>query len=408
MEKLSINIVFAGHVDHGKSTLIGRLLYDTGCLPEDKLKEIEKSSREVGKETEFAFVMDHLEEERSRGITIDTAQTFFKTKNRKFVIIDVPGHKEFLKNMITGSTLAQTALVLVDAEEGIREQTRRHCYLLSTLGLNKIFVIINKMDLVGYSENRYNELGKNIREYFDQLGIETLGIIPISAKKGDNIVKLSENMDWYTGESLLDAMDKFTVDRKTYERICLPVQDTYDFVNEKIVHVGRVESGTVKKGQELTVFPQDEQVTVSRIIKLRDEDLKFAEEGECIGFILENDKVLSRGNILAAETDYNVSDTIHANVFWMSKEQGSIRDKYVIKCSTQEFPCMISNIAKRFDPASMDIVEEGGEIISGTEIAEVSLAIDGKLVFNEFSQFPHLGRFVIEKNNSVVAGGIIT
>jgi len=408
MEKLTLNIVFAGHVDHGKSTLIGRLLYDTGCVPEEKMREIEKSSKEVGKEREFAFVMDHLEEERTRGITIDTAQTFFKTKNRKFVIIDVPGHREFLKNMITGSTLAQTALVLVDAEEGIREQTKRHCYLLSTLGLNKIFVLINKMDLVDYSEERYKEVENDISNYFNQLNIETLGIIPVSAKMGDNIASVSDKMEWYKGESLLEAMDKFTVYKEETTRFCLPVQDIYEFVSDESVFVGRVESGILKKGAEVTVLPQNEKVTIKDILKLGEEKLDSAGEGECVGITLDNDKKLKRGNIIAGDTDYTVTDSVKANIFWLSKEQGSIQDTYVLKCATQEYDCKISEIYKRFDPASMEIVKEGGEIISETEIAEVLLTVDHNLVVKEFSQFPQLGRFVIEKNNNIVAGGVIT
>ena len=407
MEKHSINIVFAGHVDHGKSTLIGRLLYDTGCLPEEKIKEIEKSSRSVGKEMEFAFVMDHLKEERSKGITIDTAQTFFKTKNKKFVIIDVPGHKEFLKNMITGSTLGQTALVLVDAEESVRDQTKRHCYLLNTLGLNKIFVVINKMDLVNYSEKRFNKVKDEITDYLNKLNIEILGVIPVSAKLGDNIVNLSDKMPWYKGESLLDIMDRFKVEEKEFYNLCLPVQDVYDFVNDKNVFVGRIEGGTLKKGSKVIVLPERKEVTINKILKYGEENLTSAGVGECIGFLPEGNVELKRGNIIVDNTNYNITRKFKANIFWLSKYPGGINEKYTLKCSTQEMDCEIEKIYKRFDPASMEIVEEEAEKISGTEIAEILLKTEKDVVVNKFSNMPHLGRFVLEKDNNIVAGGVI-
>src|SRR4030043_1671169 len=206
-EERSLPIVIVGHVDHGKSTLIGRLLYDTGCLPPDKFSEIERSSEMLGKRVEFAFVMDCLEEERSRGITIDTTQTFFKTPKRRYVIIDAPGHKEFLKNMITGSSQAEAALLIVDISEGIKDQTRRHAFILGMLGFKQVCVLLNKIDLVEYSQDKFIQLKAEVTDFLNQLNIHPTFILPISAIQGDNVAKSSEKLSWFHGPTVLQALD---------------------------------------------------------------------------------------------------------------------------------------------------------------------------------------------------------
>jgi len=209
IEEKALPIVIVGHVDHGKSTLIGRLLYDTGCLPPDRFAEIQESSEMLGRIVEFAFVMDCLEEERSRGITIDTTQTFFKTARRRYVIIDAPGHKEFLKNMITGSSQAEAALLIIDAYEGIRDQTRRHAYILGMLGLKQICVLLNKIDLVHYSQQKFLELKTEVSDFLNQLNIHPNFILPISAIHGDNVAGSSEKISWFDGPTVLQALDTF-------------------------------------------------------------------------------------------------------------------------------------------------------------------------------------------------------
>ena len=208
-EEHALPIVIVGHVDHGKSTLIGRLLYDTDCLPPDKYSEIQKSSEMLGREVEFAFVMDCFEEERSRGITIDTTQTFFKTPKRRYVIIDAPGHKEFLKNMITGSSQAEAALLIIDAFEGIRDQTRRHAYILGMLGFKQVCVLLNKIDLVHYSKDKFFELKNQVTDFLKQLNIHPTFVLPISAIRGDNVAQPSKKMPWFDGPTVLQAWDTF-------------------------------------------------------------------------------------------------------------------------------------------------------------------------------------------------------
>src|SRR3990170_6240062 len=266
LEEHSLSIVIVGHVDHGKSTLIGRLLYDTGSLPEDKIEEIKIASQQAGRELEFSFAMDHLEEERQRGITIDIAQTFFNSSKRQYVIIDAPGHKEFLKNMITGSSQAEAALLLIDAVEGVREQTKRHCFILEMFGIKQIVVLINKMDMVNYSRERFNTLSTEITELLSQLITRPIShpatapvpqfpnspisqspnllsyIIPISARYGSNVATRDDRLKWFDGPTVLEALDRFETPEIEGKPLRFPVQDVYP-INGKKVIVGRIEAG---------------------------------------------------------------------------------------------------------------------------------------------------------------------
>ena len=250
-----LSFVIVGHVDHGKSTLIGRLLYDTDSLPPDKIEEMQKASTEAGRETEFAYLLDHLEEERKQGVTIDTTQVFFKTDKRRYVIIDAPGHVEFVKNMITGASQAEAAVLIIDVVEGVKEQTKRHSYMLSLLGLHQVVVVLNKMDLVDFSQERFKNVKKGVAEWLKSISIEPTCYIPISAIKGDNVASKSENMDWYTGLTFMESLDTLQ-NRQTPEDkpLLMPVQDVYK-VGEKRINVGRVESGVIEKGTEVKILP---------------------------------------------------------------------------------------------------------------------------------------------------------
>src|SRR4051794_35558129 len=237
-----LKIVIVGHVDHGKSTLVGRLLHDTGTLPEGKVEAIKAVSERRGMPFEWAFLMDAIQAERDQGITIDTTQIRFKTKKRAYVIIDAPGHTEFLKNMVTGAASSEAALLLIDAHEGVQEQSRRHGYLLHLLGVRQVAVLVNKMDLVGWSADRFGEVAETYRGYLNDLGVEPACIIPISAREGDNITRHSPNMPWYQGSSVVRALDAFeSIDQPTERPLRLPVQDVYKFDQRRII-AGRVES----------------------------------------------------------------------------------------------------------------------------------------------------------------------
>ena len=406
MQSLTLNLIIVGHVDHGKSTLIGRLLYDTESLPPDRLKEIEKISETLGREREFAFVMDSLEEERKRGITIDTTQTFFKTPQRRYVIIDAPGHKEFLKNMITGTSQAEAALLIVDAHEGVREQTKRHGYILGMLGLKQIVVVVNKMDLVDYSQERFKEIKEEITGFLKGLAIIPSYTIPLSAIKGDNVAKKSEHLPWYTGPTVLEALDTFSELKIEEKPLRFPIQDIYEIEGRRII-VGRVEAGTVKSGDTLYLLPLKKEVKINSIEQFLTEDVKEAGVGESIGISLGDGLDVQRGQVLSSDLSSIITNRIQANIFWMEKHEYRIGGPLLFRCVTQEIPCYIEKIYKTFDPASLEVIEEATGQIREAEVAEVMISLEREAVIDQFQQIPEMGRFVLEQQGIPAAGGII-
>lgn len=419
----SLSIVIVGHVDHGKSTLIGRLLYDTGSLPEGKIEEIRMASEAAGREIEFSFVMDHLEEERQRGITIDISQTFFNTEKRRYVIIDAPGHKEFLKNMITGSSQAEAALLLIDAVEGIKDQTRRHAFILNMLGLKQVAVLINKMDMVGYSKERYEEVSKGVTELISRSPIHPTYIIPVSARCGSNVATRDERLDWYDGPTVLEALDSFETLEVEDKPLRIPVQDVYN-IDGKRIAVGRIEAGQIRRGEDLYILPEREKATVVSIEKFQEEGIETACTGECIGICLN--KPVVRGQVLIRSQEppppypsyttpsfkgggerEGVTQIIHANIFWMSDSTYHKGDPVTLKCATQEVEGNIRYIYKRFDPATIKVVERDATEIGAAEIAEVEISLERPVVVDPFTEIPEMGRFVLEITGHPVAGGII-
>jgi sulfate adenylyltransferase large subunit len=404
----TLSFVIVGHVDHGKSTLIGRLLYDTESLPPDKIKEVEKASAQQGRETEFAYLLDHLEEERQQGITIDTTQVFFKTKSRNYVIIDAPGHVEFVRNMITGASQAEAAVLIIDVAEGIREQTRRHSYMLSLLGLDQVVVVLNKMDLADYSVERFEAIKNEAQEFLKSINVEAKAYIPISATKGDNVAGRSENMSWYDGPTFLDSLDALqNVMPSQRGDLLVPVQDVYK-VGDKRINAGRVESGTIHEGAEVKILP-DGQVTTVRSIEKFLEDRDSAVAGECIGFTTTDPVFLDRGNVLCTPgKEPELTDRIKANIFWMTKRgYGSDLD-LTIRCATQETRCRIERIDRRIDSATLEVVEEDADRLQNLEVAEVVIKTKKPLATKSFYDVQELGRFVLVHDEDICAGGIIT
>lgn len=405
LENQALPIVIVGHVDHGKSTLIGRLLYDTGSLPPDKFSEIQKSSESLGRPLEFAFVMDCLEEERSRGITIDTTQTFFKTSKRRYVIIDAPGHKEFLKNMITGTSQAEAALLIIDASEGIRDQTRRHAYILGMLGLKQVCVLLNKIDLVNYSEEKFIELKEKVLDFLTQLNIHPTFILPISAIYGDNVATHSEKTPWYKGPTVLEALDTFEELKIEEKPLRFPIQDVYSMDGKKML-VGRIEAGKITVGDSLFLLPEKKRVVVKQIEKFL-EKVKSASYEESIGICLKGRHRVGRGHILTGDLSSSISDKIRSNLFWMDHTHYRVGEPLLFRCVTQEILCRMKRIFKKFDPASMELMEEDSQIIHGAEVADVLIHLEKEVVVDPFNEIPEMGRFVLERNGRPVAGGII-
>ncbi len=407
-EKKHLKFVITGHVDHGKSTLIGRLFYDTGCLPEDKVKEIKQVCDELGREMEFGFVMDHFQEEREQGITIDTTQTFFKTDKRDYQIIDAPGHKAFLKNMITGASQAEAAILIVDAKEGIQEQTKRHAYILNLLGIRQVIVAINKMDLVDHKQERFEEVNKELEKFLSSINIKPTYIIPISASKGDNIAKKSQKMSWYKGPTILKALDTFIPSKgKINEPLRFPVQDVYKIGDKRII-AGRIESGALKTGDKIVLLPSGNETTISSVEEFNNPSKTEASAGESIGITLEDDHFFDRGEVICKKEEApKVLDTIKANVFWMSPKSYKKGDKILFRSITQESEAVIESINKRINSSSLETIEEDGNEIKNTEVGEVTIKLDKPLVVDEFNRIQETGRFVLADQYDTVAGGII-
>ena len=404
-----MKLVIVGHVDHGKSTLVGRLMSDTDSLPSGKLDFVKDICKRQGKEFEYAFLLDALEEEQEQGITIDTSQIFFNTKKRRYVIIDAPGHKEFLKNMVTGAANAESALLLIDAHEGIQEQSRRHGYILKLLGLTQVAVVINKMDLVNYDPKIYNKIKSDYTKFLGSMGIEAREFIPVSAKLGVNIAKTSDKVPWYKGPSILQMLDQFTEKKiPNHLPFRFPVQDVYKFDERRIIS-GRVESGKVNVGDQL-VFSPSNKVGVIKSIEAWsvEKQPKKAEASESVGFTLGEQIFVERGDVASLKSELPiVSTTFDVNVFWMGQrnlEKGRI---YTLKLTTQEVPCEVVEFKKVTDASTLETLK-GQEYLEKNDVAEVTLRTSTPVVFDLFGSIPTTGRFVLVDGYDVCGGGIIT
>src|SRR5215831_9887711 len=297
-----LKIVIVGHVDHGKSTFVGRLFHDTGSLPEGKLEQLQQVAARRGVPFEWANLMDALQSERDQNITIDTAQIWFHTQKRQYVIIDAPGHKEFLKNMITGAANAEAALLLIDAHEGVQENSRRHGYLLNLLGICQIAVLVNKMDLENYSEARFKQVESEYRQWLSSIGVTPKVFIPIAAKHGDNIASKSTNMPWWNGPTVLATLDEFKLAELPKDQpLRLPIQDVYRFDDRRIL-AGRVEAGSLKVGDKLVFSPTNKTSTVKTIERWNAPPTQVASAGESIGVTLTEQIFVARGCIAALES----------------------------------------------------------------------------------------------------------
>ncbi len=404
-----MKLVIVGHVDHGKSTLVGRLMSDTDSLPSGKLDFVKDICKRQGKEFEFAFLLDALEEEQDQGITIDTSQIFFNTQKRRYVIIDAPGHKEFLKNMVTGAANAESALLLIDAYEGIQEQSRRHGYILKLLGLTQVAVVINKMDLVDYDFEIYHKIKSEYTEFLGSMGIEAREFIPVSAKLGVNIAKTSKEISWYKGPSVLSMLDRFEEKQiPTHLPFRFPVQDVYKFDERRIIS-GRVESGRVSVGDQI-VFSPSNKVGIIKTIEAWsvENQLIEAQASQSIGFTLEEQIFVERGDVATLKSELPiVSTTFDVNVFWMGKRHLKKGRIYVLKLTTQEVPCEILEFKKVVDASTLETLE-GQEFLAKNDVAEVTLRTTVPVVFDLFGKVPTTGRFVLVDGYDVCGGGIIT
>jgi len=408
MKKEFLSIVITGHVDHGKSTLIGRLLLDTNSLPEDKIREIKKISLQLGKESGLAFITDHLKEERQQDMTIDTTQIFFKSQKRNYVIIDSPGHVEFIKNMLTGATLAEAAVLIVDAKAGVEEQTRRHAYLLGMLGIKNIIAIFNKMDLVGYAQSRFEEVKANLLLFSQALNIKPAFFIPASAREGENISKRSSLMPWYKGLCLLEALDSLKPEEKIENLpLRLPIQDIYEIAGKKII-VGKILSGTICPGQRVRLYPSAIETCIDSL-QIFGRKIKKASAGKNIGLTLAEDNLAQRGEVIVDSRDMLEPKTsFKADIFWMADMPLKLNSPLTFRLATQEVDCVVEKIEKRIDSSTFKILEEDAKELKLNEAGEVIFKTARPIVLEKFDFIAELGRFVIEQGLHLQGTGIIT
>ncbi|AGB19197.1 sulfate adenylyltransferase subunit 1 [Thermoanaerobacterium thermosaccharolyticum] len=405
----TLKIVVVGHVDHGKSTVIGRLLYDTKSLPEGAIEKVKRISKETGKPFEYAYLLDAFEEEQKQGITIDTTQIQFHTKKRDYVIIDAPGHVEFLKNMISGAANAEAALLVIDANEGVREQSKRHGYILSLLGIKKVYVLVNKMDLIDYSEEKFLDVKSDMDTFLKSINVFPQKYIPVSAFYGENIALRSKKMPWYKGDTVLDALDIFEKDKDIIDKpLRLPIQDVYKFDNRRII-AGRIESGVLNVGDEIVIYPSKRTSKIKTIEYWQEKDKTTkVEAGMSVGITLFDEFFYKRGEFITRKDDEAplVGDTFKANIFWMGEKRLTMNKRYKLKLVTQETECEIAAINKVIDASTL-FSNDNAKEVNTNEVAEVVIKTKDKICFDEFRNNHVTGRFVIVDGYDISGGGII-
>jgi sulfate adenylyltransferase large subunit len=407
MLRQQLSIVIVGHVDHGKSTLVGRLLYDTKSIPEDSIEELRNASSATDNELEFAFLLDHLREEREQGITIDTTQTFFHTENREYRIIDAPGHVEFVKNMITGASQTNSAILIVDAKEGVQQQTKRHAYILSLLGIKNLIIVINKMDKVGYLQTVYEEVVRELEVLLKRLNLSSQYYIPVSALKGDNICSFSTNMGWYKGQNLLGILEQFDEGEERQEDFAIfSAQDVYR-IGDKRISVGRVEAGKISVGDKISVM-QSSQTTKIKSIEVFQKEKNEAACGECIGLTFEDPIFVDRGNILCTNMEVlTLINTFDASIIWLGEESIAVNESCMIKCDVQEVSGKIVSIKRKINTSDFGTEEKECDTLNYLDAAEVKIETKEKIVIANFNQLQCIGRFVIVTDSNINAGGVV-
>ena len=418
-KKEHINLVFIGHVDHGKSTTVGRLLFDTGNVSEQQLRKFKEKATELGKAGfEFAYVMDNLKEEQERGITIDLAHKKFETDKYYFTIIDAPGHKDFIKNMITGASQADAAVVVVAANDGVNAQTKEHIFLARTLGVGQIIIGINKMDIKGveYAEDKYNKVKDEVSTLLKSVGYNLDGItfVAMSALQGDNVAKKTDKMPWYTGPILLEAINNLKAPEKpTNLPFRMPIQDVYNITGIGVVPVGRIESGVLKPGDKLIAMPGREGKGVSgecKTIEMHHEQIKEAIPGDNVGLSVRGfgKKDIARGDVIGhPDTPPTVVTEFTAQIVVLNHPSVmTVGYTPVFHIHTAQVACQITAIEKKLNPATGETLEENPDFIKNGDAAIVKIKPTTALVIEKKNDIPPLSRFAIRDSGATVAAGM--
>ena len=416
-EKPNINVVFVGHVDHGKSTTIGRLLYDSGLLPEQTLKKLKEEAQKHGKiGFEFAYAMDKYKEERERGLTIDLAYQKLISKKYEVTIIDAPGHKDFVKNMITGASQADAAFLVVAVQHGVMPQTKEHLWLLRTMGVEQVAVIINQMDSVNYDEAKFDKVKKDLTSLLTSVGIkpDKVNFLAVSGLKGDNVAKKSEHMPWYKGPTVSEQLDLFESPKKPTDLpMRMPVQDVYEITGIGTVPVGKIETGIMKQGQKVIILPGRTGKGIEgevKTIEMHHEQLSQAEAGDNVGINIRGvgKKDIARGDVICqADKPANVVEEFTAQVAVINHPT-VIAKGYtpVFHVHTAQVPCQFVELQKKLDPKTGQVSEENPDFLKNGDVAIVKIKPIGNLVLEKQADNPHMARFAIRDAGATVAAGV--
>ncbi|MBI2579659.1 MAG: translation elongation factor EF-1 subunit alpha [Candidatus Aenigmarchaeota archaeon] len=412
-KKPHFNLVTIGHVDHGKSTLVGRLLYDTGAIKEEQMKKLKELAKELKKETfEFAFVMDNLKEERERGVTIDIMHKRFDTGKFYFTIIDAPGHRDFVKNMITGTSQADGAILVCSAKEGVQEQTKEHAYLAKVLGVKQVIVAINKMDAVSYDEKKYGEAKEAMTKLLRSIGYKTeaMNFVPTSGYMGDNVAKKSDKMEWYKGPTLVEALDQFELPEQPVDKpLRVPIQDVYSITGIGTVPVGRVETGILKVNDKVVFVPSGAQGEV-KTIEMHHEQAPEARPGDNIGFNVRGvgKGDIKRGDVMChPQSSAKQVKEFTAQIVVLN-HPSVISKGYtpVFHVHTSQVACTITEITKKLDPKTGQVAQENPDFIKTGDAAIIKCVPSKPLIIEKQTEIPQMARFAIRDMGQTVAAGV--
>ena len=409
-----LRFITAGSVDDGKSSLIGRLLHDSKSIFEDQLSAIEHTTRKRGLSgVDLSLLTDGLQAEREQGITIDVAYRYFATPKRKFIIADTPGHEQYTRNMVTGASTANLAIILVDARRGVLTQTRRHAFLSSLVGIPHLVLAVNKMDLVGYSRQIFESIVNEFNDFSSKLGINNVIPIPISALVGDNVVERGKNMPWYGGKTLMDALEDIEIDhdinmedfRFPVQWVCRPqTEEWHDFRG----YMGRVESGTIRVGDEVTVLPSGRNSRI-REIYTYDGPLIEAVAPQSVTLLLEDELDVSRGDMIVKSDNLpGLSSEYGAMLCWLSEEPLEIGRRYLIKHTTKTAKILLDRIDYRVNVNTLE-KEDGNDALSMNDIAKIGFRVQKPLASDSYSRNRSTGSFILidEATNNTVAAGMM-
>ncbi len=407
-----MNIVIGGHVDHGKSTIIGRLLADTHSLPEGKLEQVKAHCERTARPFEYAFLLDALKDEQAQGITIDAARVFFKTAKRHYIIIDAPGHIEFLKNLVTGASRAEAALLVIDAKEGVQENSRRHGYMMSMLGIRQVAVLVNKMDLVGFDQQVFDRIESEYRGFLGNLEIRPTAFIPVCGRDGGNIALRSGTMPWYQGPTVLDILDRFPTERLPSDKpFRMPVQDVYKFTkqgDDRRIVAGTIETGSVKVGDEVVFFPSGKKSRIRSIESFNTPPQTTASVGQATGFSLQEQIYVARGELaaLATEARPQVTTRLKVNLFWLGKSPLVKKKDYILKLGSARVPMRLEEIHRVVNASDLSADEQKTRI-DRHEVAECTLKLNRAIAFDLAQDIAATSRFVVVDDYEIRGGGIV-